>query len=312
MYILGAGLSGLIAAAQFPNAVVFEAGDAAQLSHRAVLRFRSDSLSRLTGIPFRSVTVRKSIWSKGRHCRAAIDLANKYSRKTNGGFLDRSIWNLDPVERFIAPEDLQLQLADMTGKRIKFKHPVTHEELAEMPRPIISTLPMPVLMSMIEPHKFRDGYFTHRSISVDRYRIDGADVFQTIYYPDEETSVYRASITGSLLIVERVNQEIFSEHHRRIELQDVLASFGMHTGHVKQIDLDHAQRFGKIAPIDDAVRRDFIYNATTKHGIYSMGRFAIWKNILLDDVVKDGAIIKRLINQGSYGASLHHFGKDNS
>ena len=96
--ILGAGLSGLIAATQFPNATVFEANGPEHLSHKAVLRFRSDSLSRLTGIPFRKVTVRKSIWHEGKHVAPNIQLANLYSFKTNGGYLDRSIWKLDPVE----------------------------------------------------------------------------------------------------------------------------------------------------------------------------------------------------------------------
>lgn len=314
MYILGAGLSGLIAATQFPDAVVFEAGDATQLSHRAVLRFRSDSLSRLTGIPFRSVTVRKSIWARGRHCRAAIDLANMYSRKTNGHFHDRSIWNLEPVERFIAPESLQQQMVEMIGRRIKFNHTVTPEELAEMPRPIISTIPMPALLKLRGIELGAMAEFRFKPIVVDRYRVKDADVFQTIYYPDDETQVYRASITGDLLIVERITSEPKEgdEARRWRELEVVAKSFGLSLHDLDEIDINHTQRFGKIAPINDAVRRDLIYQATAHDGIYSMGRFAIWKNVLLDDVVKDGAVIKRLINQGSYGASLHHFGKDKS
>lgn len=302
--ILGAGLSGLIAATQFPNATVFEANGPEYLSHRAVLRFRSDSLSRLTGIPFRKVTVRKSIWFEGAHVSPNIQLANLYSYKTNGGYLDRSIWNVDPVERYIAPEDLQLQMAEMIGDRIKWKRPVTPDLLRDMPRPVISTLPMPILLDMLDLKAAARGEtFHHQGIVVDRYRIKNADVFQTIYFPDPEWSTYRASITGNLLIVER-DGRMASDG-----LDMILDAFGIDDADVELIDESHAQRFGKIRPIDDGVRRKTIFNLTTDHGIYSLGRFAVWRNVLLDDVVADAAVIKRLIAGGSYSAALYHHQK---
>lgn len=300
--ILGAGLSGLIAATQFPNATVFEANGPEQLSHKAVLRFRSDVLSRLTGIPFRKVTVRKSIWYDGKHVTPNIKLANMYSYKTNGGYLDRSIWNIEPVERYIAPEDLQQQMADMIGNRIKWKRPVSADLLREMPRPVISTLPMPVLLDLLGLPRGRE--FAHQGIEVDRYRVKNADVFQTIYFPGSGTSVYRASITGDLLIVERNGQQ------SQLEFLEMLSAFGI-AGNMdlEVIDQGHAQRFGKIRPIDDEWRRETIFTLTHEHGIYSLGRFAVWRNVLLDDVVSDAAVVKRLIAGGKYSASLYHHQK---
>jgi hypothetical protein len=296
--ILGAGLSGLIAATQFPNATVFEANGPEHLSHKAVLRFRTDALSRLTGIPFRKVTVRKSIWHEGAHVQPNIHLANIYSKKTNGAYLDRSIWNLDPVERYIAPEDLQLQMAEMIGNRIEWNHRVDSFLMKTFSRPIISTLPMPILMGIMEqPHAVN---FHHQQILVDRYRVHDADVFQTIYYPASNFGAYRASITGNLLIVERTGKLVDDD------LGDILESFGLWHHDVELIDESHAQRFGKIQPIDDAWRRNTIFSLTTEAGIYSLGRFAVWRNILLDDVVSDAAVIKRLMSAGKYGASLYH------
>lgn len=304
--ILGAGLSGLIAATQFPNAVVFEANGPEHLSHRAVLRFRSEALSRLTGIPFRKVTVRKSIWYRGEHVAPSMRLANMYSLKTNGSILDRSIWNLEPVERYIAPEDLQHQMAEMIGNRIKWNRPVDCAILREMPRPVISTLPMPTLLDLAEAHDIsRAGPgFGFAGIVVDRHRVKKADVFQTIYFPEVDHPVYRASITGDLLIVERRGEMTSTHFH------DMLDAFGLGRADVETIDVEHAQRFGKINPLDDdAWRRDAIYALTQEHGIYSLGRFAIWKNVLLDDVVADAAVIKRLMSAGRYGASLYHHQK---
>lgn len=299
--ILGAGLSGLIAATQFPTATVFEANGPEHLSHRAVLRFRSDVLSRLTGIPFRKVTVRKSLWHEGAHVLPNLQLANMYSYKTNGGYLDRSIWNIEPVERYIAPEDLQQQMADMIGNRIKWKRTVDADLIKEMPRPIISTLPMPVLLDLLGLPRGRD--FAHQGIVVDRYRVHKADVFQTVYYPDPNFGVYRASITGNLLIIERTGKM------GNDSLSDVLESFGLYHHDVELIDESHAQRFGKIRPIDDEWRRNTIFTLTHEHGIYSLGRFAVWRNVLLDDVANDAAVVKRLIAGGQYSAALYHHQK---
>lgn len=296
--ILGAGLSGLIAATQFPNSTIIEANGQDALSHRAVLRFRTDVLSRLTGIPFRKVTVRKNLWCFGQHMEPDVQLANWYSRKTNGAYLDRSIWNLEPVERYIAPEDLTQQMIGMISNRVKWHTRVDRVMLMDLPRPIISTAPMPVLVEMVGAQPPCD--FGYSGVKVDRYRISGADVFQTIYFPDPNFPVYRASITGDLLIVERIGDVTASV------MDEVLCAFGVHPNDTREIEVGHAQRFGKIKPINDAWRRQFIFEMTQQHGIYSLGRFAIWKNVLLDDVAHDTAVIKRLVAQGSYGAVLQH------
>lgn len=300
--ILGAGLSGLIAATQLPLSPVFERSSREHMAHRAVLRFRSDAVSRLTGIPFRKVTVRKSIWSDGEHVLPDIRLSNLYSFKTNGGYLDRSIWNLDAVERYIAPESLQDQLIEMIGEnRVHFEYEARRSDIihwGDSEGGTISTIPMPLMLDMLDLAHNQE--FKHQGIVVDRYRVKNADVFQTIYFPDAQFPVYRASITGDLLIVER-NDPICQR-----DLIEVLEAFGMGNMDVEPIDSNHHQRFGKIAPVDDAFRRNAIYEMTQEYKVYSLGRFAIWKNILLDDVVNDIAVIKRLMLGGKYSASLHH------
>lgn len=309
MIILGAGLSGLIAATQLPNATVVEANDRAALSHKAVLRFRSDALSRLTGIPFRKVTVRKSIWMDGSHRAVNLELANLYSYKTNGKYLDRSIWNLDPVERFIAPEDLAHQMVDLIGDhRFRWNECVTPsmlEGLVKIESQIISTIPLPKMLSMLVGGPLLEWHgdipkFDYKGINVSRYRVPGADVFQTVYYPSPELGVYRASMTGDLLIIEGTRELT------AVDTAIVATSFGMREVFMQQIDSNHSQRFGKIAPVDDRFRRNAIFRLTQELGIYSLGRFAIWSNVLLDDVVKDVAVIKRMIAHGKYGSVLQH------
>src|SRR5579859_642604 len=114
MIILGAGLAGCIAAHLFPGARILEAGGPETVgAHRAVLRFRSDAIARLTGIPFRKVRVYKSVVAEGTHyCGGSVPvpILNAYSRKVSGRVSERSIFNLALSDRWIAPEDFHYQL----------------------------------------------------------------------------------------------------------------------------------------------------------------------------------------------------------
>ena len=67
-----------------------------------------------------------------------------------------------------------------------------------------------------------------------------------------------------------------------------------------------SQKYGKILPIDERLRKDFIFYLTKEHNIYSLGRFATWRQLLLDDVVKDVAVIENFLSESSsYNLSLH-------
>ena len=297
MIILGAGLSGLIAAAVNPQAKVFEAASRDAQSHRAVLRFRSSGVGDAVGVPFRKIRVNKGIWWRGGFNAPNIQLSNLYSYKVTGGYYDRSIWSVDSVDRYIAPEDFILQLIDQVGDRVEWDTPVV-----ELPktRPIVSTIPMSRLLKLV-PTAYTWALsaveFKFSPIKVQRFRLKGSDVFQTIYYPDHSTSVYRASITGNLLIVESIADGVPN-------MEDVFESFGF-TGEVDPIDLEHKQSYGKIAPIDEDTRRWVIETLSQKEEIYSLGRFATWRNILLDDVLKDLQVIKKLMNADLYSRKIH-------
>lgn len=288
MLIVGAGLAGLISANVFPQARIIEAQGRDKLEHKALLRFRTNVVANATGIEFRKVRVNKGVWHRGAFAQPSIQLANLYSQKVIGKLADRSIWNLESVERYIAPEDFISQLMDNCGKRIEWN--CSFDPGLPRNEPVISTMPMPVLVKLLCIEHQQQ--FGNKPIHVARYHIPNADVFQTIYFTDPSTPVYRASISGQLLIVEAMD-DIGGD-----ELEMVIHAFGI--SHA--IDpLGHAkQTFGKIASINDVWRKNFILRASLDHNIYSVGRFATWRNILLDDVINDLAVVKRLIKQGHY------------
>jgi hypothetical protein len=102
---------------------------------------------------------------------------------------------------------------------------------------------------------------------------------------------YRASIVGSRLIIELVAPvENLSE-----KVFEVLDFFGVQAGVATDTAI-RKQDYGKMLPIDDQLRKEFMHYATVEYGIYSLGRFATWRTILLDDVVDDLAVIERMMS----------------
>lgn len=288
--IVGAGLAGLITAHIFQRETIFEAAPGPLEMHHALLRFRSDVVSKVTGIDFREVTVRKGIWSDGRFIEPTIAAANDYTQKCMGRLVgDRSIWNLEPVKRFIAPEDFYDQLIAAVGTRIRWSSEIDFKA-AKRHDLFISTAPLPIVMKSLgvdAPFEME-----REPITVLRFRVQRSDVHQTVYFPNPNHSLYRASITGDLLICE------FSGEPVGQWMEELCAAFRFWN---ELTILDSVrQSYGKIAPVDNAQRRELLHWLTAEHGILSIGRFATWRNILLDDVVNDAAVVKRLAKASKY------------
>lgn len=195
---------------------------------------------------------------------------------------------MDAAERYVAPDNLIEQLIERCHNRIEWD-----TKVEKLEKGMISTMPMFITAKMAGRADLPK--FDYAAINVQRWLIPDADVFQTIYFPDLETSVYRASITGDMLIVESVYEPTEEM------IDDVFNAFGIYRGATNPLEKAN-QRFGKIAPIDEGYRKNFIYDLTRKHGVYSLGRFAVWKNLLLDDIVHDTQVIKKLISGDNYDA----------
>lgn len=302
MKIFGAGLAGLLAGAMFPRATLFDSKSEETLTHKALLRFRSSSVGDAIGIQFKPVTVHKDIFFRDAHAFPSIALANMYSKKVlNGRIADRSIWNVDPVTRYIAPENLAEQLAARCAGRIWWNHEVTAREFIDDPfEEKISTMPMPVAVRFVEERSssfdmqtIAKPEFKRAPIHVARYRIENCEVYQTIYFPDPYLNVYRASITGDLLIVEGIGPIGIGD------FEEVACAFAIANCDIKPLDASE-QHFGKIVPVNDGWRKTFMFELTQNANVFSLGRFATWRNILLDDVLKDIGVIRRLMNSTNY------------
>lgn len=310
--IVGAGLAGLIAAVKLPHASVVEAKsmiDTVEQGHRALLRFRSDAISNLTGMPFKKVTVTKAIaTAKGdllNEC--SLYHANLYAQKVSGTVSGRSITNLEPSTRWIAPPNFHHDLIKKLGDRVSFNHALC----GLLPEnTYVSTAPLKVNLAMCEidaPETIIDAH----PIKVTRYRLpDWVDVYQTVYFPEHLRGTYRASITGRTLIVESVMEEVDLAGQRRtltnarteIESMEIMRIMGIRC---VPIFLDTCiQKQGKLVTLEEPIRHALIYRMSTEHNLYSLGRFATWRNVLLDDVLKDVDRIERLMSNTAYGRHL--------
>jgi len=283
---------------------ILEISPGPTVNHQALIRFRSDAISKVTGIPFKRVQVQKSIWRHSEEVQPTVRICNMYARKVTGYYIDRSINDISSVTRFVAPQNFHKQMLDILHNRIFYDqevrlidHNMIHVQSGIYTRApgeaVISTLPIFVnakLVSIDPP----DYNFESHTIYITKFSIDRCDKYATVYYPDLDDPHYRASLAGSELIIESI-EPIESNH-----VSDVFDSFGLASCTNFQKFANELQKNGKIIPMPDARRKIFLYNLTKNHNLYSLGRFATWRNILLDDVLNDVYVINKMINTDQY------------
>lgn len=302
IFIAGAGMAGLLAANMLRShqPLVMEKQRGLPNNHHAVLRFRTDAVSRELGIPFRKVRVFKSI-DEADPIKAGV----RYSYKVLGKYEMRSALNLEPADRFIAPSDLIARMA-MHGIIRYGIDPFTDGNVNN--HPLISTIPMEALMDALDYPGPRPKFESIPGWTCTG-TIEGADLFVTRYVTDLAKPWYRASITGDKLIIEGTGEApddpdydpnddpnddpLFAALELGIRYRDEVTNVQT-----------HASRYAKIAAMSPEDRRkadDFMFWATHEHNIYSLGRFATWRpGLLLDDLVQDVRKIERWIDSPRY------------
>jgi hypothetical protein len=109
-------------------------------------------------------------------------------------------------------------------------------------------------------------------------------------------------VTCSLVNAMKLSQENFQQLDAynvfRIIQEAINNAFGIGLSNCNSLG-SVEQKYGKISPVEDAVRKQLLFQLTHEHNIYSLGRFATWRNILLDDVVDDIGAIKKLLKANS-------------
>lgn len=312
--IIGAGMAGLLAAGMLRDEAecILEAQPNLPNNHTALLRFRSSVVGDALNIPFKKVRVMKAVDAGGMNPVAAM---LSYSMKSNGTATMRSSISAhgEIEERYIAPPNLVEQMANKVSCPICFN--TKWDGLSPGIEPIISTLPMPVLMDILG-FEIAENASAPLFQSVSGYNITAeltnTDAYVTLYIPDRARMENRISITGSKLTIEVALPRLSSvDVDRIVNGKTITATFenikwavgrlGLLTSEYPSVLINSIkisrQQYAKILPIDEGLRQRFIMWASDKHGVYSLGRFATWRpGLLLDDVVGDVRVIRNLIN----------------
>jgi hypothetical protein len=285
MIILGAGLSGCIASLMIPGSQVYEPLKEVK-KHQGLLRFKNDSISKALGIPFKKVKVYKGIRHNDKFVELSPHYITRYARKVSEHLSHRSICNLETSERFIAPKDFHERLL----KIVNPQHTPSWPDVSDSTH-IISTLPINILAKNFNID-IPDLHY--ESINISRYKIPNCDMHMTYYFTGANTAVYRASIVEDELIIES------TFCITKDDVREVTNAFGLMGLKLEPIIENYEQKYGKITPWRDTDRKAILYKITKEHNIYSLGRFATWRNIQLDDVYNDILRIKELVNLNEY------------
>ena len=306
MIVIGAGMAGLLAGNMLRRfrPYIWEGKEDLPINHSALLRFRTEKVGIATAIPFEKVKVNKAIKYDGKLITdPSVFLSNMYSEKVTGAVLPRSIDSLETVERYIAPNNFVHTMATNCNIAFRKRFDFDNWMSKQYRTPLISTIPMPALMKMVGGKDMPD--FNFQNIWTQKAVIDEPEcnVHQTIYYPDPTVPYYRISIMGNVIISEFIKEpsEYIGGHLSNVLYED----FGFMPK--KLIDLKESKQvYGKIKPIDENLRKEFVFEMTNKYKIYSVGRFATWRQLLLDDLINDLKMIDSFITSDSNYSRLIH------
>jgi len=294
--IIGAGISGLVAAGAFrgQDVTVIESSGSIPLfkDHHAVMRLRNDRIKEYIDCKVTPINVQKSVYHEDKlYDSATIEMNNRYSLNTRGVLGERSLGDLGKQERFTLDEIYPSGSVNFEfGRDVRVIIDGTvccWENI--IPYDIcISTIPMPSLLKILKIES--DQKFEANDIHVFKTTLPfDSTVHQTIYFTEADMP-YRATIEGREIIIESVSEI------GNFELVHSLKPFGL-----GEADLDPdkhrttVQKMGKLVPIDDIARKRIMTDITSKFSIYSFGRFATWKSIRIDQTLDDIEKIKTMV-----------------
>ena len=287
--------------------VVYESSPKCKVfaNHDAVMRFRDSKVPLLLGSDFDKIEVDKAICLNGNiYTTCNLRMNNLYSLKTTDCVMPKSIRDTTTAVRYLVKELKAIQFENaLTGHKlvsVKTAEDGTRKAVFETASEIveaeydamISTIPMPAMMALTgitSNESFACKTTYNLSVVVPFVR---SKTHQTIYFPDNSTGVYRASLEGSRLILESITPIA------REDIDVVVKAFGISAKFFSYNLLNGGKenKYGKILPVDDRARKSIIFELTDRFAIYSLGRFAIWKSVRTDSLINDIDIIKAMIS----------------
>jgi hypothetical protein len=291
--ILGAGPAGRLAKKYFEHydPIIIDK-NAGIFNHNAVFRLKNKEVASMLDSNYKTINIEKQIYYKGKlFDKPSIKMKNEYSLKISKNITDRSINALsDNSERHVIEikkdnNILNKEIYNITnGAMLDKSHTEIEYDIC------INTIPMPVILKLTNMGEISDGIkFKQERVYVYKIKHEHyCDVNQTIYFPDIKFSIYRATLDPEGIIIESIFEISVDD------LKIACEAFGLYYKLKGSQELK--QDNGKIVKIDGEQRRFIIMELTEKHNIYSLGRYATWREkVMVDDLLEDLRKIDRMI-----------------
>jgi len=328
--ILGAGLAAHLANSAFKGEEVAVLDEESRTNINyippeklAVFRFKTANISNYLSIPLQKVQVQKSIClSQGQLVdQPTIAANNAYSYKTSGTILPKSLMDCGIVERYVIPgvHNKGLYINPPISNLVKYKKilkidkgSMIIKDTSDNIRPIdydicINTAPIRWLVDILAGGSPFEAYSL--PIFITKFDLTlNSKVYQTIYFPFmyPHRYLYRATLEGHYMIIESMAW-FESKKDTDMVIDRVMKEFGLSGSDVWKESLSTRHLVsGKLIPSNDMERKGLIRMLTMDYNIYSLGRFAIWKPIKIDEIIQDLQRIQAMVHYDKISQQYHN------
>jgi hypothetical protein len=124
---------------------------------------------------------------------------------------------------------------------------------------------------------------------IDRKGWDIPEINISLNLSQENNNELTTTISRSITFSNEIEEDI----------KTIMNDFGFLDYKVSEVKLNTIP-VGKMSPINEKLRKDFIYKLTNDYNVWSFGRNGIWKSITLDRLFDDIHKIDRMITNGLY------------
>lgn len=298
LFIIGGGVAGQLAKKFFESKYDTRIAGVGQKSNTALFRSKSAEIPLMLGARAKEISVDKYIHSSGFIKQTVTPKdANRYSMKVCGKICKRSICDVgeDTVKRYVfdVPNTVDVSKSVESISRAGSVFEVEFSDGSIMrAEKIISTIPMPQIVNIVNKyseHVKDDMEFKYSEITVARFKL-GCEVTgdwqQTIYFPDDDCHVYRATLNNDGILAEYIDGT--SDEIVKQEILIVAAAFGIKTSNIIGREI-HFMKHGKIiGGKENKQRLKIMSELTEKFNIYSLGRYATWnESVKTEDLIHD-------------------------
>src|SRR3990167_8611666 len=319
LLIIGAGLSGLLAAAKAEKCGMdYLVIEKSQALPKAKIHYLHSDMNNALPIKLKKIEIFKNIYWKGEFLdRFNIPMMNEFACKTNEKLTENSIKYINGEREFgyipfSGIENISDELFSCLNRERfifgaeyenSFNNNESNDEIIVkldtnekiICKNIISTIPLPVMLKTlgvdVDCLKTMPLNMIELKINKEnREKILETDLYEIIYLPSCEFGMSRFSILGKRFVIELAEEE-FDE--KRFE-----EFFGIFSGFKEKLNFKYIKAtnpYGRFCPIDEDKRIELI-NRLIKKKIYPAGRYASWKYKRVDSVADDIEEIFKKIN----------------